>query len=505
MALFAMSFQINARYVEQIVFENTAPREIYGLLLEAISLIGWSLGPVAEESITAFPGISIVPFGEVIHMEINHDTVTVASSCIMPQLWSFGQNKRNIRKLGRALNHLLKNRTSEQLNRQYIIASSTFIAARHEKAANERFNQITNSTSKISGFISIFNPKPGYFITPILIDLNILYFLLIGFAGGGFWHYSLRGFDYLGVNLLDLTLTKHQWWRLLSYQFIHAGFLHLIGNMFSLLMIGAYLEPLLGRARFLFFYLLCGAMGGLLSIYMHPFNGSVGASGAILGMYGVFLALLLSDLIEKHTRRAIFSTLIFFIAVQLLSGLQGAVDNSAHVGGLITGFLLGLIAIGGIRIENVWTTAKRLFIILVCSIAIVFFSLKKMPNPANTFRSIIQEFNMNDIRAQHYLSLLDEVSDDEIVLEIKYQSLGFLKQNARVLDRLEQLPIGQNGHYRVNLLRKYLLLQAKRAASEMLWIYYGRRNKKYMDQIHACDTELHRVTYELENTTWTFQ
>jgi len=500
-----MSFQINARYVEQIIFENIPPREIYGLLLEAIALIGWSPGPVKEDLLTAFPSFSFVPFGEVVHMEINHTTVTVSSSCIMPQFWSFGQNKRNIRKLGRALNHLLKTRTSDQLQQKYIMASSAFIAASHEKGSSGSFNQITSATNKISGFMSIFNPKPGYFITPILIDLNILYFLLIGFAGGGFWNYSLNGFDYLGTNLLDLTVTRHQWWRLLTYQFMHAGFLHLIGNMFSLLLVGAYLEPMLGRARFLIFYLLCGVMGGLLSIYMHPFNGSVGASAAILGMYGVFLAMLLSDLVEKHTRRAMLATLVFFIAVQLLAGLQGRTDNSAHVAGLLTGFLLGLIAIPGIKIQNAWITAKRLSAIMICAIVLVFFSLKKMPNPANTFREIIAEFNMNDIRAQHYLSLLDEVSDDKIVMEIKYQSLGFLKQNAEVLDRLEQLPIGKNGHYRVNLLRKYLLLQVKKAASEMLWIYYGRRNKAYMEQIHACNTELHRVTYELQNTGWTFQ
>ena len=500
-----MSFQINASYTEQLLFEHIAPRELYALLLEAIPLIGWSRGEVTADSITAFPGLSFIPFGEVIHMQITFDRVTVTSSCIMPQIWSFGQNKRNIRKLVRALNHLIQNRTEEQLRQQYFTASSSFIVNAQEKAAPDRFKELTHSTSKISGVLSIFNPKPGYFITPILINVNILYFILIGLAGAGFWNYNLHGFEYLGVNLLDLTLTRHQWWRLLTYQFMHGGILHLLGNMFSLLMIGAYLEPLLGKARFLIFYLLCGTIGGLLSIYMHPFRGSVGASGAIIGMYGVFLALLTSDLIEKHTRKAIFSTLIFFIGVQLLFGLQGPVDNSAHVGGLITGIILGKAAISGIRIDNAWLTAKRLAIIVIVAIFVVFFSLKEMPNKANAFRAVIQQFELNDVAAQHYLQMINEASDDEIVREIKIQSLGFLKQNAAILDRLEQMPIGENGHYRVNLLRKYLLLQVKRASSEMFWIYYGRRTPQDQQQIKACDTELHRVTYELSNTGWTFQ
>jgi rhomboid protease GluP len=305
--------------------------------------------------------------------------------------------------------------------------------------------------------------------------------------------------------LLDLTLTQHEWWRLLTYQFMHGGILHLLGNMFSLLMIGAYLEPLLGKWRFLVFYLICGTIGGLFSIYIHPFSGSVGASAAIIGMYGVFLGLLSSDLIEKHTRNAILSTLIFFLTLQLLFGLQGPVDNSAHVGGLLTGFVLGLISISAIRKENTWNTVKRLSIIVLMAIFIIFFTLKEMPNKANEFRAVIQEFGLNDDRAQNYLRMLNESSDDAIVQEIKIQSLGFIKQNAEVLDRLDQMPIGKNGHYRVNLLRKYLLLQAKRASSEMFWIYYGRRTPNDKKQIEACDTELRRITYELSNTSWTFQ
>jgi rhomboid protease GluP len=199
------------------------------------------------------------------------------------------------------------------------------------------------------------------------------------------------------------------------------------------------------------------------------------------------------------------STLIFFIGIQLLFGLQGPVDNSAHIGGLITGFALGIIAIYGIRTENTWKTVKRLSIIVIVSIALVGTALIKMPNKANEFRTVTQQFDMNDIAAQHYLQLLNESSDDEIVQEIKIQSLGFIKQNADILDQLDQMPIGQNGHYRVQLLRKYLLLQAKRASSEMFWIYYGRRTPNDKVQIEACDTELRRLTYELNNTGWTFQ
>lgn len=500
-----MSFIINGSYTEELHFEQITPREIYALLLKAIAAVGWSQGEISEDHITAFPGFSLVPFGEVVHIEINHSKVRVNSRCIMPQLWSFGKNKHNVRKLCRAVEQLIDETTTEQLNQQYMAASSSFIAARHETAANLQFKDITNSTSKLSGFLSIFNPKPGYFITPILMDLNIFFFLLIGLAGAGFWQADLRGFHYLGSNSLDSTLAQHEWWRLLSYQFMHGSFLHLFGNMFGLLMLGAYLEPLLGRARFLIFYLLCGVMGGVLSIYMHPFNVSVGASGSIMGLSGVFLALVTSNLFEKHTRNAILSALVFYILLQLIfDQLSPQVDKGAHIGGLVTGCILGFISVGGIRTHKSWGTARRLTLIVVGAMGIVCLALWKMPNKQSEFRDLLTEFNMNDIRSQRYLGMIDNTSDDNIVREIRYQTLGFIKQNAAVLDRLDKLPIGTSGHYRVQLMRKYLLLQVQRASHEMFWIYFGRKTQEDLQQVRNCDVELRHVTYELSNIGWEF-
>lgn len=467
--------------------------------------MGWSRGTVTETTITAYARVSLTSFGEVIHLEINQDIVEVTSTCLMPQLWSIGKNKRNIRRLGRNLNLLMENCSNEELQQTYMKASAEFIAGEWQGSRSGRFGSVVESASKISGFMSIFNPKPGYFITPILINLNIFYFFLIGLAGAGFAPYNLHGFEYFGANAADITQTHGQWWRLLSYQFMHEGFLHLIGNMFTLLMIGVYLEPLLGRTRFLLFYLICGMAGGLLSIYSHPFRWSVGASGSILGMYGVFLALLTTDLIEKHARKAILSTLLFFICLQLLAGLKETIDNSAHIGGLVTGFILGRIAISAVRTENISRTIKRLAAIAIIATLAFTFALRKMPNQPNRFRQHIDQFSRNEAMALRYTKMLGSASDEAIIREIQYQTLGFWKQNADVLDQLDQLSIGKSGHARVQQMRNFVFMQVKKASFELLWILHNRDVHGYVDSIQNCDYILDDMLQDLSSTPWTFQ
>lgn len=530
-----MSFQINASYSEQIHFEATSAALMYGYLLEATREMGWSVGTHTRDAITAYAGLSICSFGEVIHMQINKNVVDITSTCLMPQLWSIGKNKRNIRRLGRQINQLMDSCCEQQLRHSYMVASAAFVASEAsagpavgiESGRPGRFN-ITESTHKISGFLSVFNPKPGYFVTPILIHINIFIFLLIGLAGAGLWSYNLHGFEYLGANLADTTLGHGQWWRLLSYQFMHAGYVHLIGNMFALLMIGVYLEPILGRVRFLVFYLICGMAGGLLGLYIHPFYYAVGASGAIFGMYGVFLALLTSDLIEKHTRKAIFSTLIFFLSLHLLAGLQGVVDNSAHIGGIITGFMLGKISTAAIKADKSWLTFKRVSAITIVTVVFFSFCLMKMPNQASSFRKIVTQFSLNESMALSYMEHFDDRLDEHIaqaiLRNIQYQSLGFWKQNALLLDQLDELHIGITGHSRVQLMRKYVYIQVKKASFALLWMIHNHdieKNKNnaidglalhqnqnkgpFMDSVKDCDNAIEYLMQELNENPWTFR
>lgn len=197
---------------------------------------------------------------------------------------------------------------------------------------------------------SIAGPRPGYYSTPLLLLANLLVFLLMGVSGVNLLNPA--GADLVAWGSNYSPLVPAQPWRLLSSVFLHGGPAHLLLNLSALLLLGLLAEAKVGRGPWLVIYLLSGIGGSLASWWWHPGGvNSVGASGAIFGLYGLLLALLLTRThFRTHQDRAgILGLLLYFALGSLVGGLEGpSTDNAAHVGGLLTGFgagvLLGLLS-----------------------------------------------------------------------------------------------------------------------------------------------------------------
>lgn len=183
-------------------------------------------------------------------------------------------------------------------------------------------------------------PREAFYITPILININLIIFIIMVFSGFGFISFKGKDLLELGANFRPLV-ADGQWWRLLTSIFLHGGIMHLFSNMVGLYIIGLFLEPVLGKTRYLLIYLTTGIFASLNSIWWHAATISVGASGAIFGLYGFFLALLLLKVFPPQLSKAFLSFTLIFVGYNLLMGLMGGIDNAAHIGGLISGFLIG--------------------------------------------------------------------------------------------------------------------------------------------------------------------
>ena len=90
-------------------------------------------------------------------------------------------------------------------------------------------------------------------------------------------------------------------------------------------------------------YVISGIFGSLASIWWYSNTVSVGASGAIFGLYGAILGLLLTDAFPKGGKKGMFITIGIYVGINLLFGLTGGIDNAGHIGGLLSGGLLGII------------------------------------------------------------------------------------------------------------------------------------------------------------------
>lgn len=184
--------------------------------------------------------------------------------------------------------------------------------------------------------------------TNILIAANVAAFLVMaGFLGCGWFEVTdLRPYIRCGASNAAAT-GDGEWWRLVTSMFIHYGVLHLVLNMWALFQAGPLVERLLGKFPYVLTYLGAGIVGGLLSLV---WNGdkiwSAGASGAIFGIYGALLGYMLRE--KKALPRAILQPLtkstLVFVGYNLLNGFTHAgIDNAAHIGGLVSGTILGWI------------------------------------------------------------------------------------------------------------------------------------------------------------------
>jgi membrane associated rhomboid family serine protease len=189
---------------------------------------------------------------------------------------------------------------------------------------------------------ALFIPSMDSFGVQLLIDANILVYLAMVLSGAGVMSFDTQTLVEWGGNYGPLD---HGWGllRLFSCQFVHGGFGHIANNMYGLLFAGLVLSPVAKNTRLIFAYLATGLGGSLASVAMHPDIVSVGASGAIFGLFGVALALgILGDSRLTLMRRLIFVNVAVYMGINLVLGwTTPGIDNSAHVGGALTGVALG--------------------------------------------------------------------------------------------------------------------------------------------------------------------
>lgn len=181
-------------------------------------------------------------------------------------------------------------------------------------------------------------------ITLLIVLVNVLVFGIMAVA-----ERTATGIDRAtailwGANYGPLT-TAGEWWRAFTATVLHHNFVHLLLNMWVLVGAGRLTERLFGSARFAFIYFASGIGGSIGSLAWQPGNVAVGASGAVFGVLGAFLAFLWMRRhdIPKGILRAYWLSTSLFVMYSLVTGvLEAQIDNAAHVVGLLTGFLLGI-------------------------------------------------------------------------------------------------------------------------------------------------------------------
>lgn len=487
-----MAVGFTPKHVEEYPLADLTKKQFLVLAIETALEFAWKIDSVSENGFIAVTDNGMFSWNAEVKIIINNESATIVSISLGNEMMDWGKNKQNIAEFIENCEEIKNNFSKEEFDAKYGEIKEQMITPSKEIIKSSP----NYATDKFKDFLSIFKPTKDLFYTPVLIDLNIIIFILMSISGANIFMPDSLSLLNWGANFRPMTLSG-DWWRLFTSCFLHIGILHLFMNMYALLFIGILLEPLLGRTRYISAYFLTGIASSLASLSWHGFTISAGASGAIFGLYGVFLALLSTDLIEKTARKKLFSSIGIFVAFNLIYGLKSGIDNAGHVGGLLSGILIGFVFIPSLKRpqENNLKHASigLLSIILIFS---TFYILKTLPNDYVTYESKMSEFTSNESKALEVYDLPQNTPNENLLYAIKSRGIYYWKENIKILESCKVMDLPKEIKFKIRLMKEYCELRIK--SYELLYKSISEETDKYKSEIEDYDKQINSKIKEIE-------
>jgi rhomboid protease GluP len=444
-----MALGLSPKHEQTLNFEGFNNRQFLPLAVGVVKQLGWMVSAISETRFIAYiPASDDLP-GEEFRVMVWDGLATIKSESPGNQMVDWGKNKKNIAAFVKQFDLAKSSADPETLEQQY---------RELHMGANPTAPGFP-ATNKLSDILTIFRPVNGYFATPIIAGLNILVFMVMVMAGAGFWSADGQTLVSWGADYQPLAING-EWWRLVTSMFLHDGFMHLLGNMIALVYIGVSLEPHLGKLRFFAAYFVTGIAASLTSILWHEGAVSVGASGAIFGLCGVFLAMLTTNFIERSAKKHMLIGLSLFVAWGLIDGgFEKGIDNAAHVGGLVCGLLMGyayypsLKKPGAAALQRLTVSGASIVILLIC-----WLLFRDIPNDMGTYEKKIKEFALMEKRALKVYDLPKNSPKDSLLAKLQNPGVYYWRKCVNLLDSLDDLHLPSNIRERNQMLKRYCTL-----------------------------------------------
>jgi rhomboid protease GluP len=253
-------------------------------------------------------------------------------------------------------------------------------------------------------------------VTPALVVLNGLAFAWALYLGAGILTPHGAALIRAGSNFGPFTLDG-QWWRLLSSLFLHFGLPHLLMNMWALWQSGRLAERLFGSLRFVLLYVFSGLCGNVASLFWNPAVNTAGASPALFGVLGALLAFVLrtGTRVPTEVSSGLRISGSVFVLYSLVNGLtHSGCENSALLGGLVSGFAIGWLLARPLNVEGRSSYVGQLSVaVLGGTVALGVLSWPLFhPNAVKAaewhFRNELQLYRWDEQRAQAEQHAIDQ-------------------------------------------------------------------------------------------------
>lgn len=431
---------------------ETNPDEYFMLSLIAAQQAGWHIKHVSHQGWIGERSDSPFKLPHTLLFQLNGNLATITSQSTQGIFHSFGRNRTYVRQLINTIQAIAPQHSAEELEVGHAALG---------RASDEDWEEALRQRQK--NFLDLFVPRKGYVVTPVLLYLNLAVYLSMVFAGVSPWAPQKVNLLQWGANYMPLTMNG-QWWRLFTCFFLHIGPLHLLVNMYALIYIGLLIEPALGWARFLAIYLIAGCCGSLCSVY-YDFMISAGASGAIFGLYGAFLAMLNAHAIHKYHRVPFLTGTLLFVTFSMLSGFRSNsnVDNAGHVGGLLGGILAGyILALSLRRPASLPLRYGTLSATVPLALLGSWLAYRQFPQELLRYEERLIHVQSLEASANQSMQSLNEYDATITVANtIEYGGIYQLNQALMELNDLDALPLPRKARRKHELLKEYFLTRIR--------------------------------------------
>ena len=485
-----MAFGFTPKFEQTYDLNGITPHHYLAIAVAAARDLGWDVGYVSNTGFIAYIGGGMFNTAHEFKMVIQGDSVSVVSKLLSSGMADWGKNKKYVNEFADQVEVVAGKYTNEQLDEKY----NELTAGLPPDEEDELQRPPATAREDFMGFLSLFTPREGYYVTPIIINLNIAVFILMAFCGVSIITPTTEQLINWGANFRAVTLAGGGW-RLFTCTFLHIGIFHLLLNMYALLYIGLLLEPYLGRLRFITAYLLTGVLASVASVYWHPLTVSAGASGAIFGMYGVFLAMLTTNAIDKSVRKALLTSIIVFIVLNLTNGIKAGVDNAAHVGGLVSGLVIGYLFYPSLK-QPLALNIKHLTIGMATGITLIvsFFVLRSIPNDIAKYEAKMNEFVKKETSA---LSVFNaNTNDKNQILAGLTSGLKDWNDNLQIINEVDHLDIPNELKTRDVKLKEYCQLRIQ--CYKLIYKQVDENSNQYAAEITSSSNKIQEIINDLK-------
>jgi len=479
-----MAAGFTPKFTDTITLNNISKHHFLVIAVNAVKTTGWDVTYISQNGLIAYTNKGMFATNAQIEIVFKENGAAITSASTGNEMIDFGRNKKNVAKYIAAFNSLKNTKSTEELDVEFEELSKYFPSADTEDIL------LAEPISGLKSVLNIFTPVKGYYITPILVLLNVVIFIIMLASGINFMDPSPESMLQWGANFKPSTLNG-EGYRLFTNFFLHFGIMHLLLNMYALVYIGMLLEPRLGRLRFLSAYLLAGLISSVASLWWNDYVVSAGASGAIFGMYGVFLALLTTNMIEPSVRKALFASIGVFVVINLFSGMaHSGIDNAAHIGGLVSGLIIGFLFIPGLK-KPASAQLKFGGIALGCLITLIalFVGYSNTSNDLGKYDAKIKLFGENETKALAVYQLHENAPKDLILTNIKDIGIVYWKENLKLIKDADKLDLPESLHKQNAKLEKYCTLRLES---------YNLLYKSITEDTRAYDYRLNELNKDIE-------